>query len=161
MKRTRLLALTAMVSALCAIGALVKIPMGIGSAALDSAPALLSAVFLPPAAAGTAAMIGHLISAVTGGTPLGPFHLLIAAEMFVVIGGFAWLHHHGRNVLKWGFFLIGNGVLAVLPFYWLVSPAFFWTAIVAIPAATLVNAVIAGAVMPIVRKAVAGEEVAR
>jgi uncharacterized membrane protein len=156
-----MLVTTALVSAMCAIGALVKIPMGIGSAALDSAPALLSAAFLPPAAAGAAAMIGHLISAVTGGTPLGLLHLLIAVEMFVVIGGFAWLHHRGRNLLKWGFFLVGNGVAAVLPFYWLISPAFFWTALIAIPAATLVNAVAAGAAMPIVRKAAVREEVAR
>lgn len=153
--------MTAMVSAMCAIGALVKIPMGIGSAALDSAPALLAAAFLPPAAAGAAAMIGHLISAITGGTPLGPLHLLIAVEMFVVIGGFAWLHRQGRTLFKWGFFLIGNGVIAVLPFYWLISPAFFWTAIIAIPAATLVNAIVAGATMPIVEKAAFRKEVAR
>ncbi|SEJ65132.1 Protein of unknown function [Bhargavaea ginsengi] len=161
MNRTRLLVMTALVSAMCAIGALVKIPMGIGSAALDSAPALLSAAFLPPAAAGTAAMIGHLISAITGGSPLGPLHLLIAVEMFVVTGGFAWLHHRGRDLLKWGYFLVGNGVVAVLPFYWLVTPAFFWTAIIAVPAASIVNAIVAGATMPIVRKAAVRKEVAR
>ena len=38
----RLITVTAMIATLCAIGALVKLPVGIGSAALDVVPALVS-----------------------------------------------------------------------------------------------------------------------
>lgn len=57
--KLRIITLTAMVSALCAVGAMIKIPVGVTSAALDSAPAFLGAVFLPAPAAGIAAAIGH------------------------------------------------------------------------------------------------------
>ena len=60
--KLRLLTLAAMFAALCAIGALIKIPVGIGSAALDTVPALISALFLPPMYAGAASLVGHLVS---------------------------------------------------------------------------------------------------
>lgn len=153
MKNTRLLALTALTAAMCAVGAFIKIPLGIGSAALDSAPALVSAVFLPPAAAGVAAMIGHFVSALTAGAPLGPLHVLIAGEMFIIIGAFAYLHRKGWHRLKWWFFIVANGFLAVLPFYWIISPAFFAASVAGIMVATFVNAALAAVAMPLVRKA--------
>ena len=42
------LTLTAFFAALCVIGGLIKIPSGIGSLALDTVPALISAAFLRP-----------------------------------------------------------------------------------------------------------------
>ena len=51
--------LTALFAALCVIGGLIKIPSGIGSLALDTVPALVSAAFLPPVFSGIAAMLGH------------------------------------------------------------------------------------------------------
>ena len=117
--------LTAMFAALCAVGGLLKIPLGIGSTALDSTPALMSAAFLPPVYSGIAALVGHTASAMYAGFPLGPFHVLIALEMFVIVSVFARLHKANRNVLKWVFFIIANGLLAPLPFYFLISPAFF------------------------------------
>ena len=65
------------------------------------------------------------------GFPLGPFHLLIALEMFVIVLIFARLHKAKKNVLKWVVFIGANGLLAPLPFYFLISPAFF---IAAVPA---------------------------
>ena len=55
--------------------------------ALDSFPALLAAVLLGPVAGGIVAGIGHIVSALIGGMPLGPFHFLIMVEMFI----FVWL----------------------------------------------------------------------
>src|SRR5690625_6606171 len=114
-----------MFAALCAIGGLLKIPLGIGSTALDSAPALLAAGFLPPMFAGIAAMTGHVASALYAGFPLGPFHLLIALEMLAIIYIFARLHQANYRFSKWVFFIIANGLLAPLPFYFLISPSFF------------------------------------
>ncbi|MFC5589201.1 ECF transporter S component [Sporosarcina soli] len=145
------LTLTAMFAALCAIGGLIKIPSGIGSLALDTVPAIVSVAFLPPVFSGTASLLGHLASAMYAGFPLGPFHLLIACEMFVIIYLFARLHKAGHHVLKWLFFIIANGLLAPLPFYFLVSPAFFFGALPAIFVATILNASVAALVIPALR----------
>lgn len=148
------LTLTAMFAALCAVGGLIKIPLGIGSTALDSAPALISAAFLPPIYSGIAALLGHSASAMYAGFQLGPFHILIALEMLAIVYVFARLHQLGRNVLKWIFFIIANGLLAPLPFYFLLSPAFFIGAVPGILLATIVNAAIAAVVLPVLRSAV-------
>lgn len=66
--------LTAMVAAICAVGAMIKVPTFISTAALDSAPAFLGVVFLSPILAGGAAgLIGHFITALTSGFPLGHY----------------------------------------------------------------------------------------
>lgn len=150
--KLRLLTLAAMFAALCAIGAFVKIPVGIGSAALDTIPALVSAAFLPPVYAGAASMIGHLSSSLYAGFPLGPLHILIAGEMFLILFVFTKLHRAGLRVWKWIFFVFANSVLATLPFYWIISPAFFVTVLPEITIATVLNAGIAIVVSPLVER---------
>lgn len=145
------LTLAAMFAALCAIGGLFKIPLGMTSTALDSTPALVSAVFLPPMIAGIVAFIGHIVSALSGGFPLGPFHLLIAGEMLLVIYIFTRLHQANFRIAKWLFFIIANGLLAPLPFYLLISPAFFIGAVPGIFIATIFNAVIAAIILPFLK----------
>lgn len=139
-----------MFAALCTIGAFVKIPVGIGSAALDTVPALVSAAFLPPVYAGAASMIGHLSSSLYAGFPLGPLHVLIAGEMFLILFVFTKLHKAGLHVWKWIFFIFANSVLATLPFYWIISKAFFVTVLPEITIATILNAGIAMIVFPVV-----------
>ena len=146
------LTLTAMFAALCAVGGLLKIPLGIGSTALDSTPALISAAFLPPIYSGIAALIGHCASAMYAGFQLGPFHVLIALEMLGIVYVFARLHQANRNLLKWLFFIVANGLLAPLPFYFLISPAFFIGAVPGILLATVANAAIAAVVIPALSK---------
>ncbi|MDN4606034.1 ECF transporter S component [Sporosarcina highlanderae] len=154
--KVRKLTVTALFAALCAVGGFIKIPSGVGSLALDTVPALLSASFLPPVFVGFASMTGHIASAMYAGFPLGPFHILIALEMFVILYVFARLHKAGRHSWKWIFFTIANGLLAPLPFYFLVSPAFFVGAVPAILVATVLNAVVAAVVMPALSKAADG-----
>lgn len=144
--------LTALFAALCVIGGLIKIPSGVGSLALDTVPALLAVSFLPPVFVGIASLMGHLASAMYAGFPLGPFHLLVAAEMFVILYLFARLHRSDRHVLKWAFFIIANGVLASLPFYFLLSPAIFIGLLPSVLMATVLNAAVAAVVMPALRK---------
>lgn len=155
--RVKRLVVTAMFAALCAVGGLLKIPLGIGSTALDSTPALLSVLFLPPAFSGIAALIGHVASAMYAGFPLGPFHILIAVEMLIIVFVFARLHKMGRNRSKWLFFIVANGLLAPLPFYFLISPAFFIVAVPSILLATVVNAAVAAVVMPALSRVVTPE----
>lgn len=154
--KLKTMTVTALFAALCAVGGFIKIPSGVGSLALDTVPALLAASFLPPVFVGFASMAGHLASAMYAGFPLGPFHLLIAIEMLIILYVFARLHKAGRHSWKWIFFVVANGLLAPLPFYFLVSPAFFVGAVPAILLATVLNAVVAAVVMPVLSKAASG-----
>ncbi|GED65762.1 ECF transporter S component [Lysinibacillus sp. FSL M8-0216] len=144
--------LTAMVAAICAVGAAIKVPAFISTAALDSAPAFLGVVFLSPLLAGVAGLIGHFISALTAGFPLGPLHVIIAIEMFIVVWIFGVMHKKGMHVWKWPVALILNGIVAPLPFYFIISPAFFWGALASIFIATAINLMIVAVVMPILSK---------
>ena len=150
------LTLTALFAAMCVIGGLIKIPSAIGSLALDTVPALLSVAFLPPLFSGIAATLGHVASAMYAGFPLGPFHVLIALEMFTIVVIFSHLHKAGYTFMKWGFFILANGLLAPLPFYFLVSPAFFVGILPSILVATLLNAAVAAAVIPALQQVTKG-----
>lgn len=153
-KKLRLLILTALVSGLCVIGSFIKVPGFITTAALDSAPAFLSVLFLPPLYSGFAAGIGHIATGLVSGMPLGAFHALIAVEMFVLVLLFNVLHKKGYNVLKWVFLLIGNGVISPLPFYFLVSPAFYIGSVPSLLIATAINIAIVMLVMPVLKQVV-------
>ncbi|MFJ8263118.1 ECF transporter S component [Rummeliibacillus sp. NPDC094406] len=156
--KLRIITFTAMISALCAVGAMIKVPVGVTSAALDSAPAFLGAVFLPAPVAGIAAAIGHIVSAEIGGFPYGPFHILIAFEMYIVVWGFTKLHQKNHSILKWVYAIIANGILSPLPFYWLISPEMFYSVTPGILITTIINVVIAGFCMPVLSKAFARKE---
>ena len=149
---TKKLALAALFISLSAIGGMIKIPLGIASIALDSMPALLAVLFFSAPLAGTIAAFGHLISALFGGLPLGPFHLIIAIEMWAVVWLFAKLHQAGKDRLKWPAFIAGNGVIAAIPFYFLLSPAFFYVSVPALLLAACINAAVAALAMPFVNK---------
>src|SRR5690606_10099226 len=137
--RLRLIILTAFIAAICRIGSFIKVPVGIvGTAALDSAPALISAIFLPPVFAGAAGALGHIATGFTSGFPLGILHLIIAAEMFIIVAVFAKMHQKGLHILKWVFVIIANGVIAPIPFYFIISPAFYIGSIAALTIATAV-----------------------
>nr|WP_259547755.1 ECF transporter S component [Heyndrickxia oleronia] len=63
------------------IGSLIKIPAIVGSVGLDAFPSLVIASLFSVGMGGIVAGVGHLLSALLTGFPLGPFHLLIAFEM--------------------------------------------------------------------------------
>ena len=144
--------LTGLVAAICAIGSLIPLPGFIKSAALDSAPAFISVAFLPPLYSGIAGALGHLATGLTSGFPQGPFHILIAVEMFIIVYVFNILHKKGFQLLKWVFLIFANGVLTPLPFYFIISPAFYSGAVSALTLAAAVNAVVAMVVLPIVSR---------
>lgn len=157
MNRTklRLIILTAFIAAICVIGSFIKVPAGIvGTAALDSAPALISAIFLPPVFAGAAGALGHIATGFTSGFPLGILHLLIAAEMFIIVAFFAIMHQKGFHIIKWIFVIIANGVIAPIPFYFIISPAFYIGSIASLTIAAAVNCLIAIIVMPVLKTVV-------
>lgn len=130
--------------ALTAVGASLKIPLGMSSVALDSAPALLAGMLFGPFAGAMIGMVGHLLSAYIGGLPLGPFHLLIGAEMGAIIYLTAILWRERNLLLGLSFFIICTTVLAPLPFYYILSPSFYWTILFPLFIGSSFNSIIAG-----------------
>mgnify|MGYP007126053236 CR=1 FL=1 len=147
--KLKLMTLTAFIASLSVIGSLIKVPGIITSAALDSAPAFLSVAFLPPVYSGIAGGLGHLATAYTSGFPFGPLHILIAVEMFIIVAVFNVLHKKGFTIVKWIFLIIANGILSPLPFYFIISPAFYISALPSLLVATVINVILVLIIMPI------------
>lgn len=62
------------------------------------------------------------------------------------------LHKKGFNIIKWLFLIVANGILSAIPFYFIISPAFFIGAVPNLLVATVINAVISMLAMPIIAK---------
>lgn len=107
----RRVARLAILVALSAVGALIKIPSPTGTVALDAAPAFLAAAAFSPGEGAIVGAVGHLVSALTTGFPLGlPVHLLVAVEMALFVWVFGVL---ARRVNVWVAVVVGvllNGV---------------------------------------------------
>ncbi|MFZ3588605.1 ECF transporter S component [Bacillus sp. DJP31] len=143
MSKTRIYAYLVMFLSLSVVGAGIKIPLGISSLALDSAPALLAAIILGPIYGAIVGGLGHLLSAFFGGLPLGPFHALIAVEMAGILYLFGLLFKFCKPIFSLGFFIICNSALAPIPFYFLISPAFYWPLVLSLLLSSLCNVGIA------------------
>ncbi|WP_042474054.1 ECF transporter S component [Bacillus ndiopicus] len=148
----RYIVLTSLLAALCAVGGFIKIPVFTVSAALDSAPALLAAFVVPPIYAGFAGALGHMATAMSSGMPFGSFHIIIAFEMLAIVWIFALLHKKGFDKLKWAWMLVANGLIAALPFYFLISPAFYIGAMPGLLLATAINIAVAIACAPLLQR---------
>ncbi|GLB60956.1 ECF transporter S component [Cytobacillus sp. NCCP-133] len=140
--------LAAMLIALTAAGAAIKIPAIIGSVALDAFPALLAAVLLGGWGGAAVASVGHLLSALLGGMPLGPLHFLIAAEMALLAFAFGYLYRRGRRWQAGVLFILGNAFAAPLPFIFLMGKAFYLAIVPSLFIGSVLNTVIAYIAIP-------------
>lgn len=129
--------------ALAVVGASIKIPAVIASVALDMVPALIGAVVLGGRAGGCIAFFGHLLSALIGGMPLGPFHVLIAVEMAVLVWVFGYFYQKGKRVLGGVLFVVGNTFLASLPFLFIIGTGFYVGMIPSLCIGSLLNTILA------------------
>ncbi|WP_020575400.1 ECF transporter S component [Actinopolymorpha alba] len=117
----RQIARMAILIALSAVGALIKIPSPTGTVAFDSAPGFFAGVAfggLPSAIVGG---IGHLASALTTGFPLSlPVHLLVAiVVMPVSVVAFGYLARRTFLILAAVVAIALNaiaGIVVVMPF---------------------------------------------
>lgn len=137
-----------MLIALTAIGAAIKIPAIIGSVALDSFPALLAAALLGGPAGAVVGGLGHLLSALIGGMPLGPMHALIAMEMALLAWVFSLFYKHGKKWSAGTLFVLGNAFAAPLPFLFLLGKAFYISIVPSLLIGSLLNAIIAFVLIP-------------
>lgn len=149
---TRHVTLAALFIALCGVGALLKIPGPFSSVALDLAPALLSTLFLGPVWGGVIAGCGHVISAIVGGLPLGPFHAIVAFEMLVIVYVFGRFMARGLRVVGFVFVTLATGLLAPLPFYFLLSPALYLALAPVLLFATAINCAVAWVTLPLLKR---------
>ncbi|WP_026580714.1 ECF transporter S component [Bacillus sp. J33] len=140
--------MAAMLVALTAIGAAIKIPAIIGSVALDSFPALLAGALLGGSGGAAVASIGHLLSALLGGMPLGPLHFFIAGEMALLAFIFSALYRKGKRWQAGLLFVLGNAFAAPLPFIFLMGKAFYVAIVPSLFIGSVLNAIIAYIVIP-------------
>lgn len=137
-----------MFTALSVVGASIKVPAIIGSVALDAFPALIAAVLLGGFPGAVTAFFGHMISAMLGGMPLGPMHVLIAIEMAALVWIFAVFYQQGRKILSACVFVLGNSFAASLPFLFLMGEAFYLSIVPALFAGSLLNTVLGMVLIP-------------
>lgn len=145
---TRRIGYLSLFVALSVIGGFIKIPSPVGSIALDSFPALIAAVLLGRHSGGIVASIGHLMSAIFGGFLLGPFHIMLAVEMYFVVWLFATLYEKSHRILAYISFIILNALIAPLPFILIMNWAFYLGLLPFLLLASVINAVIAAILVP-------------
>lgn len=85
----------AILVAISAVGAFIKLPSPTGTVALDSAPGFVAASAFGPLEGSIVGALGHMFSALITGFPLGlPVHVLVAVATFVWVGAFGWVARH-------------------------------------------------------------------
>ncbi len=144
------IARVAILIALSAVGAFIKIPSPTGTVALDSAPAFVAAAAFSPGEGAIVGAIGHMFSALVTGFPLGlPIHALVAASMIVFIWLFGFV---ARKTNIWvaipvGILLNGVGGAALLiPIY---GVGIFVTLLLPLLVGSAINVIIAAAVVKV------------
>lgn len=138
----------AMFIALSAAGSFIKIPAVIGSVALDTLPALVVAGVLGGTAGAAVGGIGHLLSALASGMPLGPFHFLIAGEMALLVYFFGLLKRNGKQWSAGVLFILGNSFAAPLPFILLMGKSFYLAIVPSLFFGSILNTIFAFIVLP-------------
>lgn len=142
MRATITIARLAILVALSAAGATLKIPALIGTPAFDSAPGYFAALTLGAAEGAAVAGTGHLLTALTAGFPLTfPFHLLIALGMAACAWAVAVCGRKKGTTWAFAVGVILNGValpalFALLPGFGL---AFFSAMVVPLAVASALN----------------------
>ncbi|MCC6012843.1 MAG: ECF transporter S component [Candidatus Verstraetearchaeota archaeon] len=150
-RRAKILTEIALFSAISGIGAMIPIPSPIGSIALDSFPGYFMALWRGKIEGALVCAIGHLLSAIRAGFPLGLLHIAIALLMAIV--GLTIAIIKNKYGITMG--LIGGIILNTIGVI-IVVPVLGWGAIIVITPilflASLINAIIAGIIYKILVK---------
>ena len=129
--------------ALSVIGAMIKIPALIGSVALDIFPALVASALFGGGIGAFIGGLGHFVSALLGGMPLGPLHIIITLEMALLVWLFGFLYNKGKKWASALVFWFTNAVVAPLPFLFILGPAFYLGIIPSLLVGSALNMIIA------------------
>src|SRR5699024_4037691 len=129
--------------ALSIIGAMIKIPAVVGSVALDAFPALVVVVLRGTKSGMFVAAMGHLMSSLFVGMPLGPMHVFVAMEMAVIVWICGALYQSGKKWVACMVFIILNGIIAPLPFALLLSLPFYLSLVPSVLIGSALNGILA------------------
>ncbi|WP_226654723.1 ECF transporter S component [Guptibacillus hwajinpoensis] len=140
--------LLAMFIGLSVVGAILKMPSAVGSIALDAFPALIAAVLLGNRSGALIASFGHLLSALIVGFPLGPMHLVVAGEMVALVWLFGKLYEANKKKVAAVTFALGNGLVAPLPFLFLLGTGFYVAIVPSLMIASVLNLALALILIP-------------
>jgi riboflavin transporter len=97
---TWIVARIAIFSALTVVGSFIKTPSPIPSVAFDSTPGFFAALYFGALDGALVCGIGHIVTAVMSGFPLGIYHIPIAIGMALAGVAMALLNRLNK---KWGF----------------------------------------------------------
>lgn len=142
----RKISLLAVFIGLSVVGASIKLPAIIGSVALDAFPALLAAVFFGGVAGAIVGGFGHMMSALLGGMPMGPLHFIVAAEMAILAYVFSLTWR--KKWMASSIFVIGNGLIAPLPFILFFDVAFYLALVPSLLIGAIINTAVALVLIP-------------
>jgi uncharacterized membrane protein len=133
-------------SALSAVGAMFPLPSPVGSVALDSFPGYFAALAFGPLEGALVAAIGHLLSAMRAGMPLGLLHIVAVAPLMAAVGVVTALVKRKLGVIPG----LAAGVVVNVAGAPIAVPVFGWGILaVFVPlltVASVVNAAVAGIV---------------
>lgn len=152
--KVKRLSLLALFIALSAVGAEIKFPGMLKSVALDSFPAIVAGGLLGGAPGAVVGALGHLLSALFGGFPLGPMHLMIAAEMAVLVWLFAIFYRNNKKYMAGIFFIIGNAFVAPIPFIFIYGKMITFAMIPSLFISSAINTILAIVILPRLSSAV-------
>lgn len=142
----RKISLLAVFVGLSVVGAFLKIPAIIGSVALDAFPALLAAAFFGGGPGAIVAGAGHMISALLGGMPMGPLHIVVAVEMAIL--AFVFAYTWKKKWLASSLFVFGNAILAPIPFIFIYDWAFYVALVPSLLIGSIMNTAVALLLIP-------------
>jgi len=142
-------------SALCVIGSFIHPPSPIPTVAFDSSPGFFAALYFGALDGALVSGIGHIITSLINGFPLGMLHLPIALGM-AIAGGATGLVN--KVNYKWGFIpatIIGIAINTAL--FAIAIPAIGWTAALTFAPFLLLAATLNGIVAALVYVGVRGK----
>ena len=110
--RIQKLTLTALLVAMCFIGANIKI---MGSIAFDAAPALVGTLLLGPVYGTALGFFGHMVSALLAGFPFSlPVHIVTAVMMAITMLAYGMTRNWAKNKLNGKVAIILSCIIAFL-----------------------------------------------
>ena len=145
----------AMLIALSAVLALVKIPIPpLTTLAFDSLPGFVAAALFGPLVGGIVGALGHLFTALYSGFPFGVVaHLIVMATMFITMFVFGLIYRKGFKIPAAITALVVNGPISLIPFIFLFGWGMVVTMVLGLTIASAVNIVLAMIIIPILQKA--------
>lgn len=131
-------------SALCVIGSFIHPPSPIQTVAFDSSPGFFAALYFGPIDGLLVTGIGHMITSIVNGLPLGILHLPIALGMASAGGAIGLVN---RISYRWGFIPASIcGIAINTALFVMAIPALGWAAAIAFAPFLMLASTMNGAV---------------